>query len=183
PPFSSGYMPALRTREPTDVYSLRDVTGTFSPTVAWAAGGMISNIPDLERWLPALLSGSQITPALHKAQLTFVNGDLEGTQIGYGLGVMLLDGFQGHGGEFFGFATVAMQSPTCQQQIIDMVNLFPELQGSSFLDIFLSADNILCNSGDCLVQDALSREQREALFTADAEPQYRGSLWAVYDTF
>ncbi|MDX3535684.1 serine hydrolase [Streptomyces sp. MB09-01] len=86
---------------------LRDVT-QIDPSVAWAAGQMISTNTDLNRFYAALLDG-RLLPADQLAQMrtTVPIGD---TGAGYGLGLMsrpLSCGgvYWGHGGDIPGYET------------------------------------------------------------------------------
>ncbi|MET9603577.1 serine hydrolase domain-containing protein [Streptomyces sp. NPDC006512] len=86
---------------------LRDVT-ELDPSVAWAAGQMISTNSDVNRFLAELLAGRLLPPAqLAQMRTTVPIGD---TGAGYGLGIMSrplsCGGVQwGHGGDIDGYET------------------------------------------------------------------------------
>ncbi|MFF3441823.1 serine hydrolase domain-containing protein [Streptosporangium sp. NPDC002721] len=89
-----------------------DVT-RFNPSLAGAAGAMISTTDDANRFLRALLSGRVLKPAqLAEMKKTIptskaFQGFLPGAR--YGLGIMLIPnscgGHWSHGGDIFGFMT------------------------------------------------------------------------------
>jgi D-alanyl-D-alanine carboxypeptidase len=162
-PFSNGYQAAGLTTTcgsavgPAQQYD--DVTTCYNPTSAWTAGAMLSNTADMQTWLKALVSGSLLTPAMQSARTTFVQGDLEGIPIQYGLGLIQVEAVQGntsstfwgHAGEFWGFATVMMQgiSSTCQIQIVDVVNAMEgvDVNGqipASYAELFFGAGGMIC---------------------------------------
>ncbi|MEM6456841.1 MAG: serine hydrolase domain-containing protein [Acidobacteriota bacterium] len=179
---------------PTYETTLRNVTSLFNPTAAWAAGAMVSTAPDLTRWVQALVSGELLSPETQRRRLIRTNADLAGIPLTYGLGLMEVFGFLGHGGEFFGYANVVFQNPTCGQSIIDMVNVFPEASGASYYSNFLVAAQELCGQRNC--SESLSYVDTNVLSEiglnatcSETEAQrsgpfersgYRGGLWHVY---
>ena len=88
--------------------SLRDATTLFSPTISWAAGGVVSNAEDLVRWAEALANGTGISPALHAERVQPVAASfIEG----YGLGVQTFAHWVGHYGEIAGYETMLFSNP------------------------------------------------------------------------
>ncbi|WP_267244438.1 serine hydrolase domain-containing protein [Streptomyces sp. PR69] len=89
-----------------------DVT-EFNPSGAWAAGEMISDSADLNRFYSALMRGRLLPPAQLKEMLTAVPVDAEGwPEAGYGLGLIkhkLSCGTElwGHSGGIHGSLSVA----------------------------------------------------------------------------
>ncbi|MFD5885119.1 serine hydrolase domain-containing protein [Streptomyces sp. NPDC060334] len=92
------------TRDAADA-PLRDAT-RLDPSVAWAAGQMVSTNSDVNRFLTELLAGRLLPPAqLAQMRTTVPIGD---TGAGYGLGIMsrpLSCGgvYWGHGGDIDGY--------------------------------------------------------------------------------
>jgi D-alanyl-D-alanine carboxypeptidase len=80
----------------------KDVTET-KPSLAWAAGGLISTIDDMDIWLGALISGSLLPEWLREEQFTFVDTGEEGLR--YGLGVWDIKGRIGHRGAVPGYTS------------------------------------------------------------------------------
>ena len=79
-----------------------DVTETH-PSLAWAAGGLISTIDDMDVWLDALITGSLLPEWLRDQQFTFVDTGEEGLR--YGLGVWDIKGRIGHRGAVPGYTS------------------------------------------------------------------------------
>jgi D-alanyl-D-alanine carboxypeptidase len=135
-----------------------DTTTCFNPTSAWTAGAIVSNTTDMEKWLPALLTGQGVlSPAMQAQRLTFVQGNLESLPIQYGLGIMQVQTqpgnphttFRGHAGEFWGFSNAAFQGINCQVQILDAVNAFQgvlvnEQETAPYAELFFFAGNTVC---------------------------------------
>lgn len=80
----------------------QDVTET-NPSLAWAAGGLISTIDDMDVWLGALISGSLLPEWLRDEQFTFVDTGVEGLR--YGLGAWDIKGRIGHRGAVPGYTS------------------------------------------------------------------------------
>ncbi len=98
-----------------------------SPTVGWTAGAIISNLEDIKTWLEALRDGKLLSPATHKAQMTFSPPNTEG----YGLGLMGFSTFLGHSGEILGYNNAAYtQNKKDGVTIIVFLNRYPnEVEG------------------------------------------------------
>ena len=83
-----------------------------SPTVAGAAGAVVSTAGDLLRFVEALAAGALVSPASQAARLTTVPASRvrlpgESFDIEYGLGVLVGDGWIGHNGAIPGYETEA----------------------------------------------------------------------------
>jgi D-alanyl-D-alanine carboxypeptidase len=110
---------------------LVDIT-RLNPTVAGAAGGMISSASDVNRFLEALLRGRLLKPAQLRQMLdTRPTGRTSGSE--YGLGLEWLpgkdrpgcpDGYWGHDGDMLGFSVRAGATMDRRQATV-MVNLNP----------------------------------------------------------
>ena len=88
---------------------LVDVTGSeieevISFDLAWAAGGMVTTLDDLNVWAKALATGELLSEEMHQEQMDFVDTTPEGSPIktGYGLGVSESDVWVGHSGAVVG---------------------------------------------------------------------------------
>ena len=104
-PFAQGYV---------DLNGIPNfAVGTLvSPTVAGAAGAVVSTGSDLLRFVEALAAGDLVSPASHAARLTTVPASRvrlpgESFDIEYGLGVLVGDGWIGHDGAIPGYETEA----------------------------------------------------------------------------
>ena len=98
-PFSRGYV-----RDG----GLLDATTLFHPTVAWGAGGVVSNAPDLALWAEALAAGTGVSAALHTDRITPVPASFVDA---YGLGVQTFQRWVGHYGEIAGYETMLFARP------------------------------------------------------------------------
>lgn len=86
-----------------------DVTA-MNPSMAWAAGGMISTTADLDKFITALLGGRLLAPA-QLAEMMRTTGNTQG----YGLGLARTElpcgaVTWGHDGSIPGYATVVMST-------------------------------------------------------------------------
>lgn len=104
-PFAQGYV---------DLNGLDDfAVGTLvSPTVAGAAGAVVSTAGDLLRFVEALAAGELVLPASHAARLTTVPASRvrlpgEAIDFEYGLGVLVGDSWIGHDGAIPGYEAEA----------------------------------------------------------------------------
>jgi D-alanyl-D-alanine carboxypeptidase len=109
-----GYFPPARTGE-----GYVDVT-RLSPTVAWAAGALVSNVDDLRRYFGALLGGKLLRPAQLAQMKDLVPVDDE-YELGYGLGLYRSETacgpIWGHDGGIPGYATIAHNDETGRRGI------------------------------------------------------------------
>ncbi|GAA2397528.1 serine hydrolase domain-containing protein [Actinomadura vinacea] len=110
---------------------LVDIT-RLNPTVAGAAGGMISSASDINRFLAALLRGRLLKPAQLREMLDArPTGRASGSKYGLGLEWSPAkdfpgcgDGFWGHNGDMLGFSVRAGATMDGRQATV-MVNLNP----------------------------------------------------------
>lgn len=94
----------------------------FSPSWAWTAGGLISDVSDLARFNRALMQGELLRPESMLELLDAVPSDEDG----YGLGLMRWntpcgEGW-GHEGDFPGYHTVAITSRDGERQAVVAIN-------------------------------------------------------------
>lgn len=89
----------------------------INPALFGAAGMMVSNTENIQRWGQALRDGYGLSPEMHAfhkdpANYEYYPYDFEGPSIfGYGLGQFQLDGWFGHDGSVPGFSTNCMYEP------------------------------------------------------------------------
>ncbi len=110
-PYTHGYI----TIPPSS--RLTDITAT-SPTIAGAAGAITSNLSDVRRLAVAIGDGTLLNHATQQARLKTVQIPGAPSYVGYGLGVFRLNDFIGHDGEFPGYISVMMRSPTHDTTIV-----------------------------------------------------------------
>ena len=96
---------------------------TANASYAWADGGAISTLADLNRWAPALATGKLLSPKMHKEQMTFTATSATPGAATYGLAVADLSGFVGHEGRIAGYSTFVGYDPAKQATVVVMANL------------------------------------------------------------
>jgi D-alanyl-D-alanine carboxypeptidase len=120
-PRSRGYSLPLGQQEGP----LLDFT-VFNPSLAWAAGNLISDLGDLERFFRALLGGRLLPPRLLAEMTTPVPTGQPG--FGYGLGLVIdtpLGRLVGHDGAIPGFFNYVVSTEDGRRQLGIMVNVWP----------------------------------------------------------
>lgn len=115
-PHSHGYLPLRQDGQIVPA----DVT-TFNPTIAWAAGEIISTPAEVNHFFRALLTGRLLSPALLEQMLSPSAGP------GYALGIGRFplpcgDTLWGHTGSFFGYQTFALTSADGRRQLTVSAN-------------------------------------------------------------
>jgi D-alanyl-D-alanine carboxypeptidase len=125
-PFAHGYLLRGNGALPTPGGRPVDVT-VWSPSWAWAAGGVVSTARDIARFYHGLLGGELLAPAQLAAMRTTVA--IPRTADEYGLGlqeVSLPCGTSwGHGGAVPGYLTLAVSSANTRRQAVVLVNASP----------------------------------------------------------
>ncbi len=114
--YSHGYFADTLTNE------LLDFT-VIDPSITWAAGCMISNLPDLKIYSDALSKGTMISPESQAERLKFVNTGVADF-MKYGLGILSVGGFIGHNGGITGYNTTMGYNPELDATILVSVNEF-----------------------------------------------------------
>lgn len=103
---------------------MQDITA-FSPSLYWAAGGLVSTAADVARFYRALLGGELLRPRLLRAMETIVP---ESPTSAAGLGIFTAQlpcgTFWGHSGAAGGYSSQAMSSQDGRDQAIVLVNSF-----------------------------------------------------------
>jgi D-alanyl-D-alanine carboxypeptidase len=101
-----------------------DVTN-FSPSIAWAGGGIVSTTTDVAAFYRALLEGKLLSAELLKQMMTTVVDDQNGMT--YGLGIekkeLPCGTTWGHQGNFPGYFMEAFSTPDAGKQITTAYNL------------------------------------------------------------
>jgi D-alanyl-D-alanine carboxypeptidase len=118
-PYARGYsLPLGQEQGP-----LLDFT-VLNPSVAWAAGALVSNLGDLEHFFRALLGGRLLPPRLLAAMTTPVPTGQPG--FGYGLGLIVIDTpagrLLGHDGAIPGFLNIVLSTQDGRRQAGVMMN-------------------------------------------------------------
>lgn len=117
-PYASGYAFALgQTEGPPAPFTV------FHPSLAWAAGGLVSDLDDLQKFFRALLRGKLLPASLLAEMKTpFPTGQ----GYGYGLGIVVIDTPSGpvfgHSGAIPGFRDAVLTSEDGRRQLGLMMN-------------------------------------------------------------
>jgi D-alanyl-D-alanine carboxypeptidase len=133
-PFARGYgmditSPAGATPAPGNLNALRDWT-ELNPTIAWAAGGVVSTLGDLQIWMRELTEGTLISESMQRERLSFTLVE-QGADVGYGLGIGSYYGMVGHDGSIFGYEGFMGHDPDTDTSIIALINVSPSPAGAS----------------------------------------------------
>jgi D-alanyl-D-alanine carboxypeptidase len=119
-----GYSLPLGDQGPVLDGPLLDFT-VYNPSLAWAAGNLVSDLGDLTRFFRALLGGRLLSPGLLAEMTTTVP---IGQGAGYGLGLLVLETpcgrLIGHDGAIPGFITIVLSTEDGRRQFGVMVNQF-----------------------------------------------------------
>jgi D-alanyl-D-alanine carboxypeptidase len=113
-PYAHGYTDDTNGRKVVDATN-------WNPTWADAAGQLVSNVYDMEKWARALGTGSLISPAMQRERLTWVKDipDARGT---YGLAIGRAGNWLHHQGELPGYNTIAAYLPAKDATCVVLVN-------------------------------------------------------------
>jgi len=114
-PFAHGYDAG----EPGE--ELRDVTES-NPAIPWASGAMISTLADLGVWAQALATGTLLPPELQAERLRFGTLAEGSVSVGYGLGILSLNGLIGHNGGIRGYSSWVIHEPASGATIVVVGN-------------------------------------------------------------
>lgn len=99
---------------------------TVNPSWGWAAGSGVSNARELTRFTRVLVKGGLLSPELQKRRLESLrptDSDSFPDYIDYGLGILRMWGFYGHGGELAGYTNFAGYDPETKTAIVVFTNL------------------------------------------------------------
>lgn len=122
PPFARGYLLRGNGLIATPGGRPADVT-LYDPSLFWATGALVSTAADLARFYGALLGGELLAPAQLALMETTVSAGLARE---YGLGLEALTlrcgTASGHGGEVFGYTSVAFSARDGSRQVVVLVN-------------------------------------------------------------
>ncbi|WKD33392.1 serine hydrolase domain-containing protein [Streptomyces xanthophaeus] len=105
----------------------------WNPSWGWAAGAMISDLPDMRSWAKTLATGTLLTPATQAQRLDVVDA-LPGT--GYGLGIFNVQGWIGHNGSLPGYGSLVLYLPESKATLVVLVNTDIGYQGQEPSTLF-----------------------------------------------
>ena len=113
-PYSHGY--GLNSKN-----AWTDVTIDIPPSLTWAAGAMISTVPDMKRWVKSYVVGNTNSKAMQQQRLRCIPTGL-GKGLDFGLGVGCSGGWYGYTGGLPGYNTGAYYLPSKDITLIAFVN-------------------------------------------------------------
>ncbi len=126
-----------------------DTSESVSPAITWAAGNMISTVPDMARWVKAYVSGTTNSPASQKERLQCIP-IAPNTKMAFGLGVGNSAGWYGYTGGLPGYNTAAYYLPEQDITLITFVTAqkekpFPGVANCIIRDIsrIITPDNVM----------------------------------------
>jgi D-alanyl-D-alanine carboxypeptidase len=97
-----------------------DVSKTIPPSVTWAAGDMISTVPDMTRWVKAYVTGSTNSAASQRDRLRCVPIAPD-SKLSFGMGIGCTSGWYGYTGGLPGYNTAAYYLPSKNITVIAFV--------------------------------------------------------------
>lgn len=117
-------------------------TTAWNPTWAWAAGGVVSTVDDLGRWIRAVADGSLLSAESQQARMDFQPTD--DPTFGYGLGLIEHDGWLYHAGSMPGYQTFAGYQPDAGVVLVIAINTDAPAyrQGKDFAPLDLLAEAV-----------------------------------------
>jgi D-alanyl-D-alanine carboxypeptidase len=95
-----------------------------NPSMAWASGGVVSTLNDLYKFAKILIKGHLLSFERCK-----------NSPNNYGFGIMNLDGYFGHSGNFPGYQSFLAVNPETNRIVIVLTNLKLTLDGKSPADL------------------------------------------------
>lgn len=98
-----------------------DVTVDIPPSVTWAAGAMISTVPDMQRWVKSYVLGTMNSKATQQQRLRCLPTPM-GKGNNFGLGIGCSSGWYGYTGGLPGYNTAAYYFPSKGITLIAFVN-------------------------------------------------------------
>ena len=116
----------------------KNESAVLSPSVSWAAGAMISDMADMQKWVKAYVTGTTNSAATQKARLTCIPTGVG--NLSFGLGIGCSAGWYGYTGGITGYNTGAYYMPATGASVIVFVNSqvekpFPGVANAIFRDI------------------------------------------------
>ncbi len=124
---------------------LVDMTDKLNPSGMGYSGALISNLPDLEKWVISLANGKFLSNSTQAQRTTLVPGDYDysGVKCEYGLGIMSCKGYLGHPGDGIGYTNAAFNSPETGTTIVVLLNKSPNEDSYKALTLFTEIADIL----------------------------------------
>src|SRR6185437_6334987 len=96
-----------------------DVSVNIPPSMTWAAGAMISTVPDMKRWVKSYVLGTMNSKAMQRERLRCI--PTGGKDLSFGLGIGCSNGWYGYTGGLPGYNTAAYYLPAKDITLIAFV--------------------------------------------------------------
>jgi D-alanyl-D-alanine carboxypeptidase len=97
-----------------------DVSETVAPSITWAAGAMVSTVPDMARWVKAYVTGTTNSAASQRDRLSCLPIAAK-TKMSFGMGIGSSAGWFGYTGGLPGYHTAAYYLPSKDITLIAFV--------------------------------------------------------------
>ncbi|GAB6040599.1 serine hydrolase domain-containing protein [Endothiovibrio diazotrophicus] len=107
------------------VFDPTDDTTFIDPSIAWASGTVVSNMYDLTNWGRHFAEGDMLTPEVLAQRVQDLNQMYSGYPVYYGLGIIKINDFLGHGGLMQGYQTYIFYDPVRHVGINLSMNRYP----------------------------------------------------------
>ncbi|MFJ9949604.1 serine hydrolase domain-containing protein [Kitasatospora sp. NPDC091207] len=118
----------------------------WNPSWAWAAGAVISDLADMQKWAKVLATGTLLTPATQAQRLVTPPSPLPG--VGYGLGLFVNHGWIGHNGSLPGYQSAVVYLPSAQATLAVLLNTDISSQGEEPSTLFAKAITEIVSPGN-----------------------------------
>jgi D-alanyl-D-alanine carboxypeptidase len=124
---------------------LVDVTNKLNPSGMGYGGALISNLPDLKKWVISLANGKFLSKSTQEQRTTLVPGDYDyfGVKCKYGLGIMSSKGYLGHPGDGIGYTNAAFNSPETGTTVVVFLSKSPNENSYKALTLFTEIADVL----------------------------------------
>jgi D-alanyl-D-alanine carboxypeptidase len=128
----------------------------WNPSWAGAAGAMYSNLDDMRTWAPALAKGTLVKPSTQAQRLQAVPFKEGPPGSIYGLGIINMSGWIGHGGNLPGYNSIEAYLPSQQATLVIFTNtdtgnhpmLSPNLVLGNVVTKIVSPTNVIAQGFD-----------------------------------
>ncbi|WP_329486202.1 beta-lactamase family protein [Kitasatospora sp. NBC_01246] len=125
--------------------SIADATD-WNPSWAWAAGAVISDLADMQKWAKVLATGTLLKPATQAERLVTPPTPLP--DVGYGLGLFVNHGWVGHNGSLPGYQSAVVYLPSAQATLAVLLNTDISSQGEEPSTLFAKAITEIVSPGN-----------------------------------
>jgi D-alanyl-D-alanine carboxypeptidase len=93
----------------------------WNPSWAGAAGALISTVDDLHKWARVVATGQLLSRATQRQRTQFIPVAQE-PPVGYGLGLITVNGWVGHNGSLPGYESVTLYLPSKRATLVILLN-------------------------------------------------------------